>query len=91
MPVKSFWSISIYNVKGYFEKNDLDAYSLNNVTAKKNAYGSYTIRLGAWAKGEDNVLPLPAEKGFYHQWRMYGPEKPILEGKWHFPDPVEVK
>lgn len=91
VPVKSFWSISIYNAKGYFEKNDLDAYTLNNVTAKKNADGSCTIRLGAWAKGEDNVLPLPAEKGFYHQWRMYGPEKPILEGKWSFPDPVEVK
>lgn len=91
VPVKHFWSITFYNAKGYFEKNDLDAYNLNNVTAKKNADGSYTIRLGAWDKGEDNVLPLPAEKGFYHEWRMYGPEKPILEGKWSFPDPVEMK
>ena len=37
VPVDAFWSISVYNAKGYFEKNDLNAYSLNNLTAKPNA------------------------------------------------------
>lgn len=35
VPVDGFWSISLYNSKGYYEKNRYGAYSLNNVTAKK--------------------------------------------------------
>ncbi len=37
VPVKGFWSISLYNAKGYFQQNDLNAYSLNNLTAKPNS------------------------------------------------------
>jgi hypothetical protein len=33
VPVDGFWSISVYNAKGYFEKNQYDAYTLNNITA----------------------------------------------------------
>jgi len=32
VPVDGFWSISVYNAKGFFEKNALGAYSLNNLT-----------------------------------------------------------
>ena len=28
--------MSLYNKEGYFQKNDLNAYSLNNITAKKS-------------------------------------------------------
>jgi hypothetical protein len=64
--------------------------SYTHVTAKKNDDGTTTIYLGDWGKEQSNCLPT-AGKGFYHEWRMYGAEKPILEGKWSFPDPVEVK
>lgn len=47
VPVKGFWSISLYNAKGYFQENKLHAYSLNNLTAKANSDGSYTLRFGA--------------------------------------------
>jgi len=40
IPVDAFWSISVYDEKGYFLKNEFDAYSFNNVTAEKNADGS---------------------------------------------------
>ena len=40
VPVDGFWSISLYNAEGYFEPNNLNAYSLNNITAKKSADGS---------------------------------------------------
>ena len=46
VPVDGFWSISLYNAKGYFQKNDLDAYSLNNITAKRIADGSVDIQFG---------------------------------------------
>ena len=35
VPVDGFWSISVYNAKGYFEPNAENAYTLNNITAKK--------------------------------------------------------
>ena len=34
VPVDGFWSISLYNAKGFFEKNDLNAYSLNDLTGQ---------------------------------------------------------
>jgi hypothetical protein len=37
VPVDGFWSISVYNAEGYFEANDRNAYTLNNLTAKPNA------------------------------------------------------
>ncbi len=36
VPVDGFWSISLYNAEGYFGENDPNAYSLNNITAKKS-------------------------------------------------------
>ena len=37
VPVDGFWSVSVYNAEGYFEKNPYNAYSLNNITAKKKS------------------------------------------------------
>jgi hypothetical protein len=34
VPVDGFWSVSVYNKDGYFEKNQYGSYTLNNVTAK---------------------------------------------------------
>ncbi len=48
VPVDGFWSISVYNKEGYFEKNEHDAYTLNNLTAKKNDDGSISIQFGGW-------------------------------------------
>ena len=33
VPVDAFWSISVYDTEGHYVKNDLEAYTLNNVTA----------------------------------------------------------
>jgi len=37
----------VYNGQGYIEPNELNAYSLNNVTARNDADGSVTIQFGA--------------------------------------------
>jgi hypothetical protein len=47
VPVDGFWSVTVYNAKGFFEKNPYDAYSVNDITAKKNADGGVTIQFGA--------------------------------------------
>jgi len=35
--------ISVDNAEGYFQKNEYNAYSLNNITAKKSADGSVAV------------------------------------------------
>jgi hypothetical protein len=89
VPVDGFWSISIYNAKGYFEKNALDSYSLNNLTAKPNADGSYTIQFGGCAKGTPNCLFTPA--GWNYVVRQYRPRKEIIDGSWTFPEAKPAK
>lgn len=84
VPVDAFWSISVYDAKGYFEKNPYDAYTLNNITAKKAADGSIAIQFG----GCDGKLPncLPIMKGWNYTVRLYRPRPEILSGKWKFPE-----
>lgn len=85
VPVKGFWSISLYNAKGYFQQNDLNAYSINNLTAKPNSDGSYTLRFGGCTASTENCLPIM--DGWNYAVRMYEPSKAISDGSWVFPGP----
>lgn len=58
VPVDGFWSVSLYNAEGYYQKNEHDAYSLNNITAKKSADGSVTIQFGGYDGKTPNWLPI---------------------------------
>ncbi len=89
VPVKGFWSISLYNAKGYFQQNDLNAYSLNNLTAKPNSDGSYTIRFGGCTKSTENCLPIM--EGWNYAVRMYEPSQAIVDGTWKFPGPPKPR
>lgn len=88
VPVDGFVSVTVYNSKGFLEKNDLDAYSINNVTATKNRDGSVTIHFGG---DPSNPNYLPITPGWNYIVRMYQPRKEILDGSWKFPDPKPVK
>ena len=89
VPVKGFWSISLYNAKGYFQQNDLNAYSLNNLTAKPNSDGSYTIRFGGCTATTENCLPIM--EGWNYAVRMYEPSQAIIDGSWKFPGPPKPR
>jgi hypothetical protein len=88
VPVDAFWSISLYNADGYFQKNDLDAYSLNNITAKKSADGSVAIQFGGCDGNIPNCLPIMA--GWNYTVRLYRPRPEILDGRWKFPEAQAV-
>jgi len=89
VPVDGFWSISVYNAKGYFEKNAFDAYSLNNVTAKKSSDGSYAIQFGGCDGKVFNCLPIVP--GWNYTVRLYRPRAQIVNGSWKFPKAQPVR
>jgi len=86
VPVDAFWSISVYNAKGYFEKNSQNAYTLNSLTSKKEADGSIIIHFGGDSKAT-NYLPIVP--GWNYTVRLYRPRPEILNRKWNFPEPEQ--
>jgi hypothetical protein len=85
VPVDGFWSVSLYNAEGYYEKNDYNAYSVNSVTAIRGDDGSVVIQLGGCDGKIPNCLPIMA--GWNYTVRLYRPQAQILDGSWTFPAP----
>jgi hypothetical protein len=84
VPVDGFWSITVYNKAGYFEPNKLNAYALNNITAKKDADGSVAIQFGGCDGKSANCLPITP--GWNYWVRLYRPRPEILNNTWKFPE-----
>ncbi|HMN43912.1 MAG TPA: DUF1254 domain-containing protein [Povalibacter sp.] len=89
VPVDGFWSISLYDAKGYFVQNEYNAYSFNNVTARKSDDGSIRIQFG----GCDGKIPncLPIMNGWNYIVRLYRPRPEVLDGTWNFPEAKPVQ
>ena len=71
VPVDAFWSVSLYNAEGYYEKNAYDAYSINSITGKKSPDGSIAIQFGGCDGKVLNCLPIM--KGWNYTVRLYRP------------------
>ena len=84
VPVDAFWSVTLYNKESRMPINELNAYSFNDVTAKKADDGSITIHFGGDPKA-DNYLPIVP--GWNFIVRLYQPKKEVLDGSWTFPEP----
>lgn len=80
VPVDGFWSISLYNAQGFFQKNELNAYSLNSLGAKPEPDGSVVIRFGGCTGSTANCLPIMA--GWNYTMRLYRPRAEVVSGRW---------
>jgi hypothetical protein len=88
VPVDGFWSITVYDAEGRFQKNEHDAYSVNNLTGKKSADGSIVVQFGGC---DGKILNcLPTMPGWNYMVRFYRPRAEILKGKWTFPQAQPV-
>ena len=88
VPVDGFWSVIVYNKDGYIPRNDRKVYSFNNITAKPDTDGSFTIQFGDCENESRNCIPIVP--GWSYTIRLYRPRKEILEGKWKFPEAIPV-
>lgn len=82
VPVDGFWSVSLYNKDGYYEKNPADVYVINDRNATSNPDGSITIHFGG-DTSQPNYLYIM--DGWNYTVRLYQPRKEILDGSWTFP------
>jgi hypothetical protein len=81
VPVDGFWSITVYNPKGFYEAPE-NAISVNNVTAKKNPDGGMTVNFGGDPTQPNYLRIMP---GWNYTVRLYRPRAEVLEDKWIFP------
>lgn len=82
VPVDAFWSVSIYNERGFFEPNEKDLYTVNSVTGEPAADGSITVRLVASAAGDTPANAIVTPRGWNYLIRLYRPRAGILNGEW---------
>jgi len=83
VPVGAFWSVSLYNADGFFEKNAIDGYVSNSIMGERNEDGSMTVHFGGCDDGRVNCLPIM--DGWNYVIRLYQPGPKILDGSWSFP------
>ncbi len=88
VPVEGFWSISVYNKAGYFEKNAANSYTVNNVTAQRDGDGAVTVHFGGDAKATNFI---PITPGWNYLIRLYRPRPEILDGRWKAPEAQVAK
>jgi hypothetical protein len=87
-PVHAFWSLTMYNDKGFFIANPLNRYAVRGETLLKNPNGSvdvYIQRQNPGPERESNWLPEPNTGEFNLMLRLYWPDTNILDGNWNPP------
>ena len=94
VPVKEFWSVTVYDLATCALIRDVDRASLDsyNKTAKRNADGSMDVYFGPKARAgmESNWIPTVAGKDWFPYFRLYGPEEPFAARTWKLPDIEKV-
>ena len=89
VPVDAFWSISVYNAEGFFEKNSWDRYTVNSVTAVPDTDGSVTVRFVTGEPTEPNSIPVPTDWNYLV--RFYRPRAAFFDGTWTLPTPTRER
>jgi len=91
IPVKGFWSLTLYNSNHFFAPNAINRYSVGTKSQmlNYNKDGSLTLYIQSDAPEDkalkQNWLPAPKGENFSLYIRAYWPEQEVLSGKWQPP------
>jgi hypothetical protein len=85
VPIKAFWSITVYDDKGF---SKTDSYNINSQFAIANKDGSVTINFGGDKKAKNYMETF---KGWNFTLRLYQPTEAYFNGKWTKPELKIVK
>jgi hypothetical protein len=87
-PVDAFWSVTLYGPDHFFTANPIDRYAIGDHSPglRYGPDGSLDIYIqhDPPAGHEANWLPAPTG-AFYLSMRLYLPQPPVLEGRYHYP------
>ena len=85
-PVEAFWSLTMYDARGFQVANPLNRFALGDRDALKfNADGSLDIYIQHKSPGKDkeaNWLPSPAKGELGLTLRLYAPKPQALDRRW---------
>ncbi|MGJ7511606.1 DUF1254 domain-containing protein [Variovorax sp. GT1P44] len=87
-PVNAFWSITLYDDKGFQVGNTLDRFALSSwMPFETNADGSLDLYFQNESPGKGKEANwLPAPKGSFNlTMRLYSPRPDAITGKWNPP------
>lgn len=88
-PVEGFWSLTLYDKKGFLVANPINRYNLGSMKdLTYNADGSLDLLIQADAPADDrsNWLPSPpAGQGFELTFRMYYPKESVVSRSYVMP------
>ena len=92
-PADAFWSITLYDSKGFQVANPINRFALSSwMPFKYNADGSLDLYFQNESPGTGNEANwLPAPKGAFNLlMRLYAPRSEALTGKWNPPPVMRV-
>jgi hypothetical protein len=93
-PARDFWSVIVYSMKtkGFIEGRDRVGLSSKDLgKMKANADGSVDVYFAPKPPAGLESNWIPTGEDFFLLFRLYGPEKPILEKTWKLDDVEKVK
>jgi hypothetical protein len=85
VPVKAFWSITVYDKEGYPKT---DTYNINSQFAVADEDGSVTINFSGDKNAKNYMETFP---GWNFSLRMYQPTEAYFNGQWVKPELIIVK
>lgn len=92
-PVEAFWSITLYDPKGFQVANELNRFAVSSwMSFGYNEDGSLDLYFQNESPGEDketNWLPAPMGP-FNLTMRLYAPKREALTGEWNPPPVMKV-